>query len=68
MNTIDDLAIALDEAAAPTVPTPDGLYLFACLLQWRNHRDLCALRELYAATTHIDEAVRAASRELLTIP
>jgi hypothetical protein len=43
----------------------DPIYLFACHLEWRDHRDLRAYHELTAALDDPEENIRCLAEDLL---
>ena len=43
----------------------DPIYLFACHLEWRDHRKLSAYHELLAALDDGDENIRLVAEKLL---
>ena len=43
----------------------DPLYLFACHLEWRNHRNLSAYQELLAALDDPNKGIRVVAEVLL---
>lgn len=43
----------------------DPLYLFACHLEWRNHRNLSAYQELLAALDDPNQDIRLVAEVLL---
>ena len=45
----------------------DPVYLFACLLEWRDRGNLLAYHELTAALNDPDEGIRAVAEALLRI-
>jgi len=55
----------VDHGRACVTRGRDPIYLFACHLEWRDHRNLHAYHELVAALDAPDQNIRSLAEELL---
>ena len=55
----------LDDALGCAGRGRDPIYLFACHLEWRDHRNLLAYHELVAALDDPDQNIRCLAEALL---